>query len=237
MATTPPAGLLDWEQTPQVLLYERAARGLKLERSGFAAVPGRSRLTWRRAEVSACLACASPSTCQGGVKPFMDCAGNIVRTVMETSDHKLLHAQAAQGPKAPFLRTCEACERVGAKQADGARAAPELAMPRRAPGQHPDAGAVSAPQLSTPARRRAVIPTVHSSTSVLRGGVRAKARPARLVRMGGAVYRVAAGRSLQRQPGTPRLGPVLRSAAKVQPPADVPASHCRQCIRQASWLR
>ena len=51
---------------------------------------------------------------------------------------------------------------------------------------------------------------------MLRGGVRAKARPARLVRMGGAVYRVAAGRSLQRQPGTPRLGPVLRSAAKAR---------------------
>ena len=37
-----------------MLLYERAARGLKLERSGVAAVPGRTSLTWSRAEVSAC---------------------------------------------------------------------------------------------------------------------------------------------------------------------------------------
>lgn len=34
----------------QVLLYERAGRGLKLERSGVAAAPGRPSLSWSRAQ-------------------------------------------------------------------------------------------------------------------------------------------------------------------------------------------
>ena len=211
----------------QVLLYERAARGLKLERSGVAAVPGRTSLTWSRAEVSACLARVSSSSSlieNWSALGWPSFDGGMIAGCCLYKEHD-------GGP--PFflallgyrLRRLLTPRWLGATQGNGAQAATD-ATPRRTPPRHPTARTMHAAQLSIPGHRRAVIPTLRSfrGASVQRGGVRGKARPARLVRMGGAVYRVAAGRSLLRQPGTPRLGPVLRSAAKV-PQSRKPALH------------
>lgn len=103
------------------------------------------------------------------------------------------------------------------EQVGGARTSAAAATLRRALGRSSASmarGVRGAPRRNTS--------TPRGVAGVARGGVRAKARPARLVRMGGAMYCVAAGRSLQRQPSTPRRQvralAALRSAAKVRCP-------------------
>jgi hypothetical protein len=105
----------------------------------------------------------------------------------------------------PVQAAVRAADRVAAaraRQGRGARAAAAAATLRRALGRSPAgrARAGAAVRQASGARVRRPLPSRLGAA----GGVRRKPLTARLVRVGGAMYRVSGGRSLMRQPGTPR---------------------------------
>lgn len=182
----------------QVLLYKRAERGLKLERSGVAAARGATSLSWSRVPVRPVVqpahpVCRDPRARRRRLRAGRDGAGSM--PLLSFREFAPCAVQAA-------VQTAERVAAARARQGGSARAAAAAAMLRRALGRSAAgrARAGAAVRQASGVRARRPLPSRLGAA----GGVRLKPRPARLVRVGGAMYRVSGGRSLMRQPGTPR---------------------------------